>query len=134
VGARLLSVLTEARYPARPTRREESCPKFCLFFHVTPAEGEALRAALLDLRDTPGYRPGDYGMAIAMIHEARFVFVDVRLQAPAGVQDEDLGQLRRGVGVGDAQHQVATLGAWCCGWRRRIDARPGCTAGCTFQQ
>jgi hypothetical protein len=47
-----------------------------LFFHVKPGEGESLRAALRDLQDTPGYRPGDYGMAIATIHEARFVLFD----------------------------------------------------------
>ena len=35
-----------------------------------------MRAALLDLQDTPGYRPGDYGMAIQTIHEARFVLFD----------------------------------------------------------
>ena len=40
------------------------------------ATAEALRAALRDLQDTPGYRPGDYGMAIATIHEARFVLFD----------------------------------------------------------
>ena len=35
-----------------------------------------MRAALRDLQDTPGYRPGDYGMAVATIHEARFVLFD----------------------------------------------------------
>ena len=35
-----------------------------------------MRAALQDLQDTPGYRPGDYGMAVATIHEARFVLFD----------------------------------------------------------
>jgi hypothetical protein len=29
-----------------------------------------------DLQNTPGYRPGDYGMAITSIHEARFVLFD----------------------------------------------------------
>jgi hypothetical protein len=29
-----------------------------------------------NLQETPGYRPGDYGMAIATIHEARFVLFD----------------------------------------------------------
>ena len=28
------------------------------------------------MQDTPGYRPGDYGMAIQTIHEARFVLFD----------------------------------------------------------
>ena len=50
--------------------------EFSLFFRVKPGEGEALRAALRDLQETPGYRPGDYGMAVATIHEARFVLFD----------------------------------------------------------
>ncbi len=50
--------------------------EFSLFFRVKPGEGEALRAALTELQDTPGYRPGDYGMAIVSIHEARFVLFD----------------------------------------------------------
>jgi hypothetical protein len=50
--------------------------EFSLFFRVKPGEGEALRSALQDLQNTPGYRPGDYGMAIATIHEARFVLFD----------------------------------------------------------
>ena len=50
--------------------------EFSLFFRVKPGEGESLRAALHELQDTPGYRPGDYRMAIATIHEARFVLFD----------------------------------------------------------
>ncbi len=50
--------------------------EFTLFFHVKPGEGPSLRSALLELQDTPGYRPGDYGMAVATIHEARFVLFD----------------------------------------------------------
>src|SRR3954447_1907892 len=50
--------------------------EFSLFFHVKPGQGPALRSALLDLQNTPGYRPGDYGMAIQTIHEARFVLFD----------------------------------------------------------
>ena len=50
--------------------------EFSLFFHVKQGEGKSLRAALRDLQETPGYRPGDYGMAIATIHEARFVLFD----------------------------------------------------------
>jgi hypothetical protein len=34
--------------------------EFSLFFNVKPDEGESLRAALRDLQETPGYRPGDY--------------------------------------------------------------------------
>jgi hypothetical protein len=50
--------------------------EFSLFFRVKPGEGETLRVALGELQNTPGYRPGDYGMAIATIHEARFVLFD----------------------------------------------------------
>ena len=50
--------------------------EFSLFFRVKPGKGEDIRAALRDLQETPGYRPGDYGMAIATIHEARFVLFD----------------------------------------------------------
>ena len=50
--------------------------EFSLFFRVQPGSGPALRTALLDLQDTPGYRPGDYGMAVQTIHEARFVLFD----------------------------------------------------------
>ncbi|MGX5696546.1 hypothetical protein ACWKWP_10145 [Agromyces soli] len=50
--------------------------EFSLFFRVKPGEGPALRAALEDLQQHPGYRPGDYGMAVATIHEARFVLFD----------------------------------------------------------
>ena len=50
--------------------------EFSLFFRVKPGESRSLRAALSDLQDTPGYRPGDYGMAISTIHEARFVLFD----------------------------------------------------------
>jgi hypothetical protein len=50
--------------------------EFSLFFHVKAGEGESLRAALRELQDTPGYRPGDYDVAIKTIHEARFVLFD----------------------------------------------------------
>ena len=50
--------------------------EFSLFFHVKPGQGPSLRSALQDLQATPGYRPGDYGMAIQTIHEARFVLFD----------------------------------------------------------
>ena len=61
---------------ARPGVSVGPTSEFSLFFHVKPGEAESLRAALDDLQDTPGYRPGDYGMAIATIHEARFVLFD----------------------------------------------------------
>jgi hypothetical protein len=50
--------------------------EFSLFFHVRPGHGEALRADLRALQDAPGYRPGDYELPIAVIHEARFVPFD----------------------------------------------------------
>jgi hypothetical protein len=50
--------------------------EFSLFFRVKPGEAPALRAALEELQNTPGYRPGDYGIAIQTIHEARFVLFD----------------------------------------------------------
>ena len=50
--------------------------EFSLFFRVKDGEARPFGRALLDLQDTPGYRPGDYGMAIQTIHEARFVLFD----------------------------------------------------------
>jgi hypothetical protein len=61
---------------ARPGLSVGPTSEFSLFFQVKPGEGENIRAALRDLQETPGYRPGDYGMAIATIHEARFVLFD----------------------------------------------------------
>ena len=55
--------------------------EFSLFFRVKDGQAPSLRTALLDLQNTPGYRPGDYNVAIATIHEARFVMFhdDTRL-------------------------------------------------------
>lgn len=50
--------------------------EFSLFFRVKEGMGDSLRAALNDLMNTDGYRPGDYGMAVSTIHEARFVLFD----------------------------------------------------------
>ncbi len=50
--------------------------EFSLFFKVRDGHGPDLRRALLDLQNHPGYRPGEYGMAIATIQEARFVLFD----------------------------------------------------------
>jgi hypothetical protein len=50
--------------------------EFSLFFRVKPGQGGSLREALRTLQDHPGYRPGDYHMAVATIHEARFVLFD----------------------------------------------------------
>jgi hypothetical protein len=50
--------------------------EFSLFFHVKPGHGDDLREALRALQNHPGYRPGEYHVAIATIHEARFVLFD----------------------------------------------------------
>lgn len=50
--------------------------EFSLFFRVKEGQAAALRQALTELQQTPGYRPGDYGVAISTIHEARFVLFD----------------------------------------------------------
>ena len=60
----------------RPGVQVGPTSEFSLFFRVKSGEGGSLRAALRDLQDSPGYRPGDYGMAVATIHEARFVLFD----------------------------------------------------------
>jgi hypothetical protein len=60
----------------RPGIRVGSASEFTLFFRVIPGQAGELRAALDALQNTPGYRPGDYDVAIASIHEARFVLFD----------------------------------------------------------
>jgi hypothetical protein len=60
----------------RPGLQVGPTSEFSLFFRVKPGQGESLRAALRELQETPGYRPGDYNVAIATIHEARFVLFD----------------------------------------------------------
>ena len=67
---------TTASGVGRPGVSVGPTSEFSLFFRVKAGEGESLRAALSDLQQTPGYRPGDYGMAIKTIHEARFVLFD----------------------------------------------------------
>ncbi len=62
--------------PSRPGIRVGSASEFTLFFHVIPGHGDAIRQAIRDLQQTPGYRPGDYELPIASIHEARFVVFD----------------------------------------------------------
>lgn len=60
----------------RPGVRVGSASEFSLFFLVLPGHADALRQALTDLQGSPGYRPGDYELPIASIHEARFVMFD----------------------------------------------------------
>src|SRR5213596_2937749 len=67
---------TEASQRSRPGVSVGPTSEFSLFFHVTPGHGDDLREALQTLQDHPGYRPGEYHMAIATIHEARFVLFD----------------------------------------------------------
>ncbi|WP_426560735.1 hypothetical protein ACPPVT_12625 [Angustibacter sp. McL0619] len=61
---------------SRPGLSVGPTSEFSLFFRVKQGEGQTLRTALRDLQDTPGYRPGDYDMAVQSIHEARFVLFD----------------------------------------------------------
>src|SRR5947209_1496026 len=65
-----------AEAPSGPGIQVGPTSEFSLFFHVRPGHGQALREALRALQDAPGYRPGDYAMPIAVIHEARFVPFD----------------------------------------------------------
>src|SRR5206468_11292914 len=67
---------TEASQTSRPGVSVGPTSEFSLFFHVTPGHADDLRDALQTLQDHPGYRPGEYHMAIATIHEARFVLFD----------------------------------------------------------
>jgi hypothetical protein len=67
---------TPAAGTLRPGLNAGPTSEFSLFFRVKTGAGESLRAALRTLQETPGYRPGEYGIAIATIHEARFVLFD----------------------------------------------------------
>jgi len=60
----------------RPGVSVGSTSEFSLFFRVKPGHEDALREAVGALQRTPGYRPGDYDLPIATIHEARFVLFD----------------------------------------------------------
>ena len=65
-----------AEAPSRPGIQVGPTSEFSLFFNVKPGHGEALRESLRALQESPGYRPGDYEVPIAVIHEARFVLFD----------------------------------------------------------
>ena len=67
---------TPATDTSRPGLSVGSTSEFSLVFRIKPGHGDDLRAALHALQNTPGYRPGDYQVAIATIHEARFVLFD----------------------------------------------------------
>jgi hypothetical protein len=67
---------TSATDTSRPGVAVGSTSEFSLFFRIKPGHATALREALRTLQDTPGYQAGDYNMAVATIHEARFVPFD----------------------------------------------------------
>jgi hypothetical protein len=67
---------TPATDAPRPGIMVGSISEFSLFFHVRPGHEGQIREAVATLQDTPGYRPGDYALPIASIHEARFVLFD----------------------------------------------------------
>jgi hypothetical protein len=61
---------------SRPGIQVGPTSEFSLFFRVRPGHEAAAREALRALQGSPGYRPGDYAMPIASIHEARFALFD----------------------------------------------------------
>ena len=67
---------TAAAGAPRPGLSVGPMSEFTLFFRVKPGHGDALREAIKTLQSSPGYRSGDYQLAIATIHEARFVLFD----------------------------------------------------------
>lgn len=67
---------TPATGTPRPGVRVGSTSEFSLFFCVKPGHENALREEVQMLQSSPGYRPGDYDLPIATIHEARFVLFD----------------------------------------------------------
>jgi hypothetical protein len=67
---------TTATGTPRPGVSVGSASEFSLFFKVKPGHEDALREAVQGLQRSPGYRPGDYDLPIATIHEARFVPFD----------------------------------------------------------
>jgi hypothetical protein len=67
---------TPATRTSRPGVSAGPTSEFSLFFHVKPGHGAEAREALRALQTSPGYRPGDYDLPIATIHEARFVLFD----------------------------------------------------------
>jgi hypothetical protein len=60
----------------RQGTRVGSTSEFSLFFRVRPGHENDIREAVRALQNSSGYRPGDYDMPIATIHEARFVLFD----------------------------------------------------------
>jgi hypothetical protein len=69
-------VTTPTTAAASPGITVGSTSEFSLFFHVRPGHEPRIREAVTALQSSPGYRPGDYALPIATIHEARFVLFD----------------------------------------------------------
>ena len=67
---------TAATGTSRPGLTVGPTSEFSLFFRVMPGHGGRPAGGAERPAGHPGYRPGDYGMAIATIHEARFVLFD----------------------------------------------------------
>jgi len=67
---------TASRGATQPGLTVGPTSEFSLFFRVKDGAAPPLREALTALQNTPGYRPGDYGITIQSIHEARFVLFD----------------------------------------------------------
>src|SRR3954453_20527562 len=67
---------TPATDAARPGITVGPTSEFSLFFNVRPGQETEIREAVNALQGSPGYRPGDYALPIASIHEARFVLFD----------------------------------------------------------
>ena len=67
---------THATDTVRPGISVGPTSEFSLFFNVRPGQESEIREAITALQSTPGYRPGDYEVPIATIHEARFVLFD----------------------------------------------------------
>ena len=67
---------TPATDATRPGITVGSTSEFSLFFHVRRGQEAEIREAISALQASPGYRPGDYALPIASIHEARFVLFD----------------------------------------------------------
>ena len=67
---------THATDTARPGIAVGPTSEFSLFFRVRPGHETEIREAIAALQSSPGYRPGDYEVPIATIHEARFVLFD----------------------------------------------------------
>src|SRR4051812_2405789 len=59
-----------------PGRTVGPTTEFSLLFRIKPGHADALRQALDELQNHPGYRPGDYDIPIVSIHDARFVMFD----------------------------------------------------------